>query len=137
MKLTAIAVPAVTLALGSLFASAAIADQAQEESPSLKIQVDESTGNLRKASRSEAAELESATQRQLTQDWWNRTVPDTTGTEVIQLGNGAKAARMSPDSLEALSIQIDEDGNVVAGHTAIDAETVEVSTTAEETRDEE
>lgn len=137
MKLTAIAVPAVTLALGSLFASAAIADQAQGDSPSLKVQVDQNTGKLRDASSSEAAQLDSATQRFLTQDWWDRTVPDTTGVQVMDLGNGAKAARMSPDSLEALSIQIDEDGNVVAGHTPLTAETIEISTTEEETRDEE
>lgn len=135
MKSSAIAVLASSLALGSVLGSTALADPPHKPNPSMKVQIDKDTGQLRNATAAEADALESATQRQLTEDWWNRTVPDT-GSQVMQLANGGTAVRMTADSLEAFAIRIDEDGNAVALHTSVDAESLEEDATTEELADE-
>jgi hypothetical protein len=138
MKRSATMLLGTALASIVAFGSPALADKpADKRTPAMKVNIDKDTGQLRKANEAEAADMESATQRQLTEDWWNRTVPDTTGGQEIQLANGTKAVRMSADSLEAFAIRIDENGKAVALHTAIDNETVDGEAVAGESQDEE
>lgn len=112
----------------------AIADKPADkpENPGMKVHVDKETGQLRKASKAEAAAMDVAAERQYAADWWDATVPGSDADGILQLANGTKMKRMSVESLEAFAIKINEDGNTIAVHTDADGEKLEDATDNEE-----
>lgn len=86
----------------------------------MKVQIDKDSGELRSPTAEESRAMEeSATQRELTQKWWDATVPTVGTDEVITLPNGTQAVRLDADSMEAFGARV-VDGKVIGLHTDAD-----------------
>lgn len=103
-------------------APAVLADPPAHAQAAMKVKIDKETGKMRAATAAEAADMDSASERQLAADWWNSTVPGSSADGIITLPDGTQMKRMDVDSLQALAIEVDENGQLVGRHTHADGD---------------
>jgi hypothetical protein len=105
------------VALGALSVTAFAAPPAGKgQGQGMKVHIDKETGQLRAPTAQEARALEeTATQRKLTEQWWDETVPRLGDEDIVTLPNGTVAARLDSSYLEAFAVRI-EDGKLVGLH---------------------
>lgn len=98
----------------------------------MKVQVDKDSGELRAPTAQESRALEdSATQRELTQRWWDQTVPALGDEAGTTLSNGTRVVRLEADSLEAFGARV-VDGKLIGLHTDADGTDLQIRDDAQE-----